>query len=239
MSFSNFAGTAIVPTLSRIVLCAAFLPSGWSKVMSETTFSGEDAQRLIQLGVIDAEPQAHIGPNRSIVPASFQDEEAGDDQAPAEPSEPQEQPAVTADEAETTPSEPATYTAKPLHGITLMLDKAGWPAPVWMARLAAFTELVGGGLLLVGLFSRFWGLGLAIAMGVAFCLTSVPALLGAGNVFTGLFNLPMDVFTGMFTQLGLLVLAFGVFLTGAGPISLDRALFRKTAEEDDDEDEEV
>lgn len=238
MSFSNFAGTAIVPTLSRIVLCAAFLPSGWSKVMSETTFSGEDAQRLIQLGVIDEEPQAHIGPNRSIVPASFQDEPVADDQAPAESSEP-EQPADTAGEAATTPVEPGAYTARPLHHVTLVLDKAGWPAPVWMARLAAITELVGGGLLFVGLFSRIWGLGLAIAMGVAFCLTSMPALLGAGNVFTGLFNLPMEAFTGMFAQLALFVLAFGVFLTGAGPISLDRALFRKTVDEDDDEDEDI
>ena len=234
MSFSTFAGTAIVPTISRIVLCAAFLPAGWNKVMTETTFSGDDAQRLIQLGVIDEEPQAHIGLNRSIVPASFQDEAAGDDQAPDEPSEPQEQPAVTADEAETTPSEPATYTAKPLHGITLMLDRAGWPAPVWMARLAAFTELVGGGLLFVGLFSRFWGLGLAIAMGVAFYLTSWNVLLDSH-----LFGLKVPEFNRMFTQTGLFVLAFGVFLTGAGPISLDRALFRKTVDEDDDEDEEV
>ena len=234
MSFSTFAGTAIVPTLSRIVLCAAFLPAGWGKVMTETTFSGEDAQRLIQLGVIDEAPQAHIGPNRSIVPASFQDESAGDDQAPAESSEPEEQPAVTADEAATTPSELGTYTAKPLHEITLMLDKAGWPAPVWMARLAAFTELVGGGLLFVGLFSRFWGLGLAIAMGVAFYLTSWNVLLDSH-----LFGLKVPEFNRMFTQTGLFVLAFGVFLTGAGPISLDRALFRKTVDEDDDEDEEV
>ncbi len=237
MSFSSTSGTAIVPMLSRIVLCAAFLPAGWNKVMTETTFSGDDAQRLIQLGVIDAEPQAHIGPNRSIVPASFQDEATGDDQAPDESPEPEEQPAVTEDEAAATPSEPGTYLAKPMHKITLMLDKAGWPAPVWMARLAALTELIGGGLLLVGLFSRVWGLGLAIAMGVAFYLTSLPALLGAGNLFTGLFNLPMDVFTGMFAQLALFVLAFGVFLTGAGPISLDRALFRKTVDEDDDDDE--
>ncbi|MCH8211660.1 MAG: DoxX family membrane protein [Planctomycetes bacterium] len=234
MSFSTFAGTAIVPTLSRIVLCAAFLPAGWNKVMDETTFSGDDAQRLIQLGVIDAEPQAHIGLNRSIVPASFQDEEAGDDQAPDESPEPQEQPAVPADEADTTPSEPATYTAKPLHVITLMLDKAGWPAPVWMARLAAFTELVGGGLLFVGLFSRFWGLGLAIAMGVAFYLTSWNLLLDSH-----LFDLKVPDFNRMFTQTGLFVLAFGVFLTGAGPISLDRALFRKTVDEDDDEDEDA
>ncbi len=230
MSFSTFAGTAIVPTLSRIVLCAAFLPTGWNKVMTETTFSGEDAQRLIQLGVIDAAPQARIGPNRFIVPASFQDEPAGDDQAPAESSEP-EQPAVTADEAAATPSEPGTYTARPLHGITLRLDKAGWRAPVWMARLAAFTELVGGGLLFVGLFSRFWGLGLAIAMGVAFYLTSWNLLLDSH-----LLNLKVPDFNRMFTQTGLFLLAFGVFLTGAGPISLDRALFRKTADKDDDKD---
>ena len=233
MSFSTFAGTAIVPTLSRIVLCAAFLPAGWNKVMDEIPFSGDDAQRLIQLGVIDEEPQAHIGLNRSIVPASFKDKEAGDDQAPDESLEP-EQPAVTADEAETTPDEPGTYKAKPLHVITLMLDKAGWPAPVWMARLAAFTELVGGGLLFVGLFSRFWGLGLAIAMGVAFYLTSWNLLLDSH-----LFDLKVPDFNRMFTQTGLFVLAFGVFLTGAGPISLDRALFRKTVDEDDDEDDEV
>jgi uncharacterized membrane protein YphA (DoxX/SURF4 family) len=76
-------------------------------------------------------------------------------------------------------------------------------------------------------------------MGVAFYVTSLPDLLDVGNVFTGLFKLPLDVFNGMFTQLALFVLAFGVFLTGAGPISLDRAVFRKTVEEDDDEDEEV
>ncbi len=233
MSFSKFAGTAIVPTLSRIVLCAAFLPAGWNKVLTETTFSGDDAQRLIQLGVIDAEPQAHIGLNRSIVPASFQDEAAGDDQAPAESSEP-EQPAVTTDEAATTPSEPGTYKARPLHGVTLLLDKAGWPAPIWMARLAAFTELVGGGLLFVGLFSRVWGLGLAIAMCVAFYLTSWNLLLDSH-----LFSLKVPDFNRMFAQTGLFVLAFGVFLTGAGPISLDRALFRRTVDEDDDEDEEV
>ena len=169
-----------------------------------------------------------------MVPASFRDEEAGDNQAPDESPEPPEQPAVTADEAETTPDEPGTYKAKPLHVITLMLDKAGWPAPVWMARLAAFTELVGGGLLFVGLFSRLWWLGLAIAMGVAFYLTSWNLLLDSH-----LFDLKVPDFNRMFTQTGLFVLAFGVFLTGAGPISLDRALFRKTVDEDDDEDEDA
>ena len=43
----------------------------------------------------------------------------------------------------------------------------------------------------------------------------------------------------MFAQLALFVLAFGVFLTGAGPISLDRALFRKSADDDEDDDDEI
>ena len=93
-------------------------------------------------------------------------------------------------------------------------------------------------MILVGLFSRVWGLGLAITMCTAFYVTSLPALLGVGNLFTGLFNLPMDAFNGMFTQLGLFVLAFGVFLTGAGPISLDRALFRKGDDDDEDDEDE-
>lgn len=248
MSFSSTAGTCIIPTLSRIVLCAAFLPGGYNK-FKDVEFSGADAQKLIDLGVIDAPSQASLSTGRSIVLASFQDDDPTTDPTPAAVQDPPPAAAEVVEEVldlgeDTPPAEaeaPATgtYRAKGLHHVTLLVEKAGLPAPVWMARLTAFTELVGGGLLFVGLFSRVWGLGIAIVMGVAFYVTSLPALLGAGNLFTGLFNLPMDVFTGMFTQLGLFVLAFGVFLTGAGPISLDRALFRKTVDEDDDEDEEV
>lgn len=240
MSLSNTSGTCIIPTLSRLVLCAAFLPTGWVKIMEKTEFSGDDAQRLIELGVIDAPTQANIGLSRSIVPASWQDDAATADRAPAETQDPQPPAEIDTPAAEP-PADTAdgTVEARVFHRVTLMLDAKGLPAPNWLALLAACTELVGGGLILVGLFSRVWGLGLAITMGTAFYVTSLPALLAAGNLFTGLFNLPMDAFTGMFAQLGLFVLAFGVFLTGAGPISLDRALFRKTVDEDDDEDEEV
>ena len=241
MSFSTASGTCIIPTLSRLVLCAAFLPAGWGKVMEKVEFSGDDAQRLIELGVIDAPTQANIGQGRSIFLASWQDDVETSEPAPAETQDPQPPveeitPAVEPP-ADTTAA--GTYKARGLHHVTLMLDAKGWPAPVWMARLAAFTELLGGGLLLVGLFSRVWGLGLAIAMGVAFYLTSLPVLVDPGNVFTGLMNLPKNTvdFATMFAQLGLFVLAFGVFLTGAGPISLDRALFRKSDDEDEEDDD--
>jgi hypothetical protein len=74
------------------------------------------------------------------------------------------------------------------------------------------------------LFSRIWGFGLAIAMGVAFYLVSMQA--------NGIFRLDPRVFAenipnfnAAYCQAGLFVLAFGVFLTGAGPLSLDRILF--------------
>ncbi|MHC5002636.1 MAG: DoxX family membrane protein, partial [Planctomycetota bacterium] len=101
----------------------------------------------------------------------------------------------------------------------------GWPRewqPQTMAWVAGITELLGGGLLLLGLFSRLWGLGLTIAMGFAFYLTSWPA-----PVEPNLFDLATDLelYKQVYVQLALLVLAFGVCLTGPGPLSVDRLFF--------------
>jgi uncharacterized membrane protein YphA (DoxX/SURF4 family) len=90
-------------------------------------------------------------------------------------------------------------------------------------------EALGGALILVGLFSRVWGLGLAVTMGFAFWLTSVAAV---GEY--GFFSLPIPEFNRAFAQLGLFVLAVSVLLTGAGGMSLDRALFRGGADESEE-----
>jgi uncharacterized membrane protein YphA (DoxX/SURF4 family) len=122
--------------------------------------------------------------------------------------------------------------ARRLYHVALMLDAAGWPQklkPGWMAWAAAGTEVVGGALILVGLFSRVWGLGLAVTMGFAFWLTSV-----GGVADYGLFSLPIPEFNRAFAQLGLFVLATGVLLTGAGGVSLDRALFRGGADDSEE-----
>ena len=111
-----------------------------------------------------------------------------------------------------------------MYKIAVMLDKAGWPQPKIMTWLAAYTELVGGALLGLGLFSRIWGLGLTIAMGVAFYMVSV-SMNGIFNQHPFTFAENITAFNAAYCQLGLGLLAFGIFLTGPGPLSLDRLLF--------------
>ena len=122
--------------------------------------------------------------------------------------------------------------AKRLHRVTVMLlDNSPLPErfkPHWLAWAAAGTELLGGALILLGLVSRVWGLGLAITMGVAFYLTTLTPVLDYGAL-----NLPLPVFNQAFTQIGLFALAVGVAMTGAGALSLDRMLFRGGGYDDD------
>lgn len=122
----------------------------------------------------------------------------------------------------TQPAPEEMFQATRMHHITLMLHAKQWPRPVLMAWMAAMTELVAGALLAIGLFSRLWGFALACVMGVAFYLTSWPALVAVG--FRPLAMDPAQFSTTML-QSALFVLSFGVFLTGAGPLSLDRLLF--------------
>ena len=184
-------------------------------------------------------------------PATTQDEEATADEpaqpqadTTAEPALEEEvpvedlQPVEDLDAQPQPPSPPEVeqapgpqVTAKRLHHITVMLVDGGldWK-PGLMAWAGALTELFGGALILIGLLSRLWGLGLAVVMGCAFYLTTWVAI---GE--HGWFSLPVSQFNAMFTQLGLFVLAFGVLLTGPGAVSFDRALFRRAKPEIEDE----
>ncbi len=149
------------------------------------------------------------------------------DQPPAQPQPTPEviaQPEPQPDRAEET-QQGGRVKAKRLYSVAVLLYKSGWPAglrPDMMAWAAAGTELVGGGLILIGLFSRLCGLGLAAVMGFAFYFTSLAAVTTHGFL-----ELPIPDFNQVFTQLGLFVLAFGVMLTGAGGFSLDWLLFKR------------
>jgi uncharacterized membrane protein YphA (DoxX/SURF4 family) len=169
-------------------------------------------------------------------------EEPVQEPIPPEPEpEPEPEPPKPEPKPEPLPEPPAVdagqddgpaVKARRLYRVALMLDGAGWPEklkPGWMAWAAAGTEVLGGALILIGLFSRVWGLGLAVTMGFAFWLTSMGAVADYG-----FFSLPISDFNRVFAQLGLFVLAAGVMLTGAGGVSLDRALFRGGADDSDE-----
>ena len=247
MTFSHYAGVAIVPTLARLVLAAAFISTGWNKVFRQAEYTAEEATRLKQLGVtaepvqpivrlFEGHPRVSAGAGvRLALFHQTQDSGSATPPIPTEP-DPDEMPPVAPDATPpdiaaqtpptttTQPLPPGKYRAAGMHHVTLMLERNNFPQPLWMARLAAFTELLGGAMLLIGLFSRLWGLGLAIAMGTAFYLVSMKTN-GIFRMDPREFALNIEHFNTAYCQAGLFVLAFGVFLTGAGPLSIDRILF--------------
>jgi uncharacterized membrane protein YphA (DoxX/SURF4 family) len=245
MSFSQSAATNIVPLIARLVLAAVFIPAGYNKLMREAEFSGEEAKRLRELSVIASADADSPLLRPLIVPAALRQEAPSPQgEAPGSGSTPPSQPSTdeggtpaagpTAGPGAGTPPTPGAgpasggqaganggepVKARALHKVTLMVDKAGWPYQTWLAWAAAVTEFVGGACLILGLFTRVWGLGLAIAMVVAFYLTSLDAVLT-----TKVFGMPIPDFNRFASQLALFALSFGLLLTGAGGASIDRRM---------------
>jgi putative oxidoreductase len=79
--------------------------------------------------------------------------------------------------------------------------------PSWLGDVAAFTEFIGGMLLLLGLLTRIIAAGLVIDMGVAITRVHLHGGLTGPNSF----SLP----------LACLALAMMLVSTGAGPLALD------------------
>jgi len=235
MSFSQSAGTAIIPTLSRLVLALAFITTGYAKLFTAAQFNAEQATVLRNLGVVVSAEDSPVaaGPATDVLPVRLQQAPS-----PTQPAEGGESAPVEAvddlrqgEEPSAAVSEPplaeGTYKAQRLHQVTLLCSHVSWPYPHVLGWIAAITELVGGVLLFFGFFSRLWGLGLAMGMGAAVYLVSGQAYLDAGPlaVAAGAGGCEYEVFNLLFTQLGLFVLALGIFLTGPGPVSVDRLLF--------------
>jgi putative oxidoreductase len=91
----------------------------------------------------------------------------------------------------------------------------GFGYPWWAAYLSKYTEFFGGMLMIFGLLTRFWAVGLAIDMAVAIDKVHWKSgLLGENN-----YQLPIC----------LAVMAFALIFFGAGPISLDAMIWRRRA----------
>jgi putative oxidoreductase len=82
------------------------------------------------------------------------------------------------------------------------------PFPVLNAYLAAYTELIGGLLLILGMYTRFAALGIAGTMVVAITMVHWSGGLFAAN--NG-FEYPLTIFAACVTLMGI----------GAGPLSVD------------------
>ncbi|MFJ2367713.1 DoxX family protein [Microbacterium sp. NPDC087665] len=92
----------------------------------------------------------------------------------------------------------------------------GVPLPEIAAPLVAFVELIGGAMLLVGLFTRLAGILLAVDMLVALVLVHLPAGLWVGE--------------GGYEFVAVLgAVALALAFTGAGRFSVDRGVLRGRA----------
>ena len=101
-----------------------------------------------------------------------------------------------------------------MDGFACWLEELGVPFPALQARMAMVSELVGGTLLTLGLFMRPACLVLVFTMLVAGKLGH----RGAGYLIT---NDP----PGAEYTINLAVVAFALFVTGPGSVSLDALLF--------------
>ena len=231
MGCRRVAAMHLVPLISRLVLAAAFIPAGWGKVMGTSTVQGPEAAAI----------RAMLADPWKTTPTDTTAETPGEDadattggEAPAEEATPVDPPAdATGDDPTSDPEAPLEI--RNVLGLATMLDAHGLPMPVVLAWIAALVELVGGGLLVIGLLSRVWALGLLVAMGVAFALTSLDPLLASGP-----FGLDVPAYTKAVAQLALGALALGLLVSGPGAVAIDHSIFgpsRANDPFDDDDDD--
>lgn len=229
MTPSQFAATNVLPLLARVVLCYAFLPQGWNNLMRDVEYTAYDAQRLRELGVrgiTDPDPR-----QADVALGALRGWEPQDAEAPRSP-EPAPQEAAAAPSAApaaepppaarpAAPAATAPLTQRGLYTLALLADRARLPFPTETAWAVAGVQLVGGACILLGLFSRVWGLLLGVIIAGLFVTTSLPVIKSSGP-----FALAVHAQNLVLAQLGLFVLALGTFLVGPGALSLDRAIFR-------------
>lgn len=188
----HFASNA-VPLLARILLCLAFIPAGWHHAMNWTQFQGAEAARLQQLGV----GSAIVGTHGEVLVRL--DAEGGPQQ-----------------------SDGSVLQARSLHELTLELDRKGMPKPYIAAWVVAVFELIGGGLLLVGLFSRIWAGGIAFWAIALFGLSSWQAMS-----WGDLWATTVPARASMIGLVTIATLALWIAFSGAGAFSLDAMIFRR------------
>jgi uncharacterized membrane protein YphA (DoxX/SURF4 family) len=142
---------------------------------------------------------------------------------------------------------PVPVMTRSLHNITLMLHKSMRPGvhpetsqptiplwfdadptreydqwPVYAAWAVALTELIGGGLVLLGLLTRLSALSLAGTMAGALWLATIGPMVQVGSTPE---LMDLKAWSSGLWQFALLMCALALFCTGSGGVAIDRLLF--------------
>jgi len=193
MKKAHHVASNIVPLLARILLCLAFLPAGWHHAMDCTEFQGGEAERLRALGVTPAVTRAQT---EALV--------------------------TYGSHGATVDSGGGLLPARSLHELTLTFDAKGMPKPVIAAWTVAVIELVGGGLIAVGLLSRIWGAGIAFWAIALFGFSGWHSMAW-GDVWAT--SVPLRA--SMLGLVTIATLALFIAFTGPGAYSFDALIFKK------------
>lgn len=241
MGFKDQMALMAAPIFLRLAVAITFLWAGSGKMFQTIDVSGADAAYLANMGALDltqlqAKPSAMMpqGDDRVLLPALAQT-------APATP--------TTSARAFVASDFPTPIKARATYQLSLLLRNAAdpgtddkgvakmklWPPALaqgqwtrWLAVTVMLTELVGGGLVLVGLFTRLWGFLLAGTMMGAMWLTLIGPAIQSGNTRLGF--LPADLgpfdmgWMKWFWVFGLVMSCLALWCSGSGAWSLDSVM---------------
>ena len=106
----------------------------------------------------------------------------------------------------------------------ILIEATGLGSPLLFAWLVVLVQIIGGGLLLVGLLSRVWALGLCVITAGNFTMLTLPAISEEPMIFFSATGDQMTQILGA-SQLGLFGCALAILFCGPGAFSMDRLLF--------------
>lgn len=206
--------------LTRLVLGSALFFAGWHLVFGTTTLTTEE------LGVLDSTQAV------AVVPAVLEQQDPVLNDAAVSSSTA----AVVDSTATDTSPSPVEASApgakrKAVLRLALTLHQAGLASPqasTGIAWAVALVQLIGGGLLVIGLLTRLWATLAIIVLGGLFWYQSVQS--------GGMFDMnPLhwadsrQSFTLLYAQLGGIVLGLTLLRSGGGRLSMDQFLFGRPA----------
>ncbi len=226
MKKTSQRATTFVQLLARIVLFLAFVPTGWHHAMHIGNFSGEAGARLRELGIVSMQGWTEHGTGMQRTSADSPTEDGTG--MPRTDALVFVRVARQGAEAPSIPTDAANamdFNTRSLHELTLVFDTHGLPRPeIWAWTVTAF-ELFGGSLILLGLFTRLWAMGLTV-WAIALLLLNTPSsAIAWDSIWQTTDPNLAAVRTLVLMQLSLIVLAASLLLTGAGKLSLDGVIF--------------